>query len=118
MRISDWSSDVCSSDLEALQEAVTRQPDRVDARMALAFNLAGPTVKSRAPLPAEAVAQFRAVLEQDPNHAQALWFVGRAAYEAGDKAGAARYWKQLLAQLPPDSPEAKELGDRISSLTQ
>lgn len=103
---------------EALTQAVAHGPGRTDARMALAFNLAGPAVKSRAPLPADAIAQFRAVLEQEPTHAQALWFVGRAAYEAGDKAGAARYWKQLLAQLPLDSPEAKELGDRISSLTQ
>ena len=86
--------------------------------MALAFNLAGPTVKSRDPLPPEAVEQFRAALKQDPHHAQALWFVGRAAYEAGDKVGAARYWKQLLGQLPPDSPEAKELTDRIDSLTR
>jgi cytochrome c-type biogenesis protein CcmH len=75
-------------------------------------------VKSRDPLPAAAVEQFKAVLQQDPDHAQALWFVGRAAYEAGDKTGAARYWKHLLGQLPPDSPEAKELGARIGSLTQ
>jgi len=102
----------------ALREAVAHQPDRIDARMALAFNLAGATVKSRDPLPAEAVEQFRAVLARDPNHAQALWFVGRAAFEAGDKAGAASHWKQLLGQLPPDSPEAKELSDRISSLTR
>lgn len=103
---------------EALRRAVALQPDRVDSRVALAFNLAGAAVKSRDPLPAEAVAEFRAVLQRAPNHAQALWFVGRGAYEAGDKAGAAEYWKRLLALLPPDSPEARELSERLSSLTR
>ncbi|WP_374303144.1 c-type cytochrome biogenesis protein CcmI [Ferrovibrio sp.] len=103
---------------EALRRAVALQPDRVDSRVALAFNLAGAAVKSRDPLPAEAVAEFRAVLQRAPSHAQALWFVGRGAYEAGDKAGAAEYWKRLLALLPPDSPEARELSERLSSLTR
>jgi cytochrome c-type biogenesis protein CcmH len=103
---------------EALRRAVALQPDRVDSRVALAFNLAGAAVKSRDPLPAEAVAEFRAVLQRAPNHAQALWFVGRGAYEAGDKAGAAEYWKRLLALLPPDSPEARELSERLTSLTR
>jgi cytochrome c-type biogenesis protein CcmH len=103
---------------EALRRAVALQPDRVDSRVALAFNLAGASVKSRDPLPAEAVAEFRAVLQQAPNHAQALWFVGRGAYEAGDKAGAAEYWQRLLALLPPDSPEARELSERLNSLTR
>ncbi|WP_300302745.1 tetratricopeptide repeat protein, partial [Ferrovibrio sp.] len=103
---------------EALRRAVALQPERVDSRVALAFNLAGAAVKSRDPLPTEAVAEFRVVLQQAPNHAQALWFVGRGAYEAGDKAGAAEYWKRLLALLPPDSPEARELSERLSSLTR
>ncbi|MFN4165570.1 MAG: c-type cytochrome biogenesis protein CcmI [Ferrovibrio sp.] len=103
---------------EALRRAVALQPGRVESRVALAFNLAGTAVKSRDPLPAEAVAEFRAVLQQAPNHAQALWFVGRGAYEAGDKAGAAEHWNRLLALLPPDSPEARELSERIASLTR
>jgi cytochrome c-type biogenesis protein CcmH len=103
---------------EALRRAVVLQPERVESRVALAFNLAGAAVKSRDPLPTEAVAEFRAVLQQAPNHAQALWFVGRGAYEAGDKAGAAEHWNRLLALLPPDSPEARELSERIASLTR
>lgn len=101
---------------EALRRAVALQPGRVEARVALAFSLAGPAVKSRDPLPPEAVAEFREVLAIEPQHAQALWFVGRGAYEAGDKAGAGRYWNSLLALLPPDSPEARELSQRIKSL--
>ncbi len=91
-------------------------PQRVDARLALAFNLAGPTVTSRDPLPAAAAAEFGRVLEQEPNHPQALWFVGRSAYESGNHAAAAAAWNRLLAQLPPDSPEAKELAQRLAGL--
>lgn len=103
---------------EALRKAVALQPDRVESRVALAFNLAGPTVKSSEPLPGEAVAEFAEVLKRAPDHAQALWFVGRGAYEAGDKEAAARHWNRLLGLLPLGSPEARELADRIASLSR
>lgn len=103
---------------EALRRAVAAAPDRIDARLALAFNLAGASVTSRDPLPAEAVTAFAGVLERAPDHPQALWFTGRAAYEAGDRDTAAARWKQLLAMLPPDSPEAKELTERLAALNR
>ncbi|WP_341913578.1 c-type cytochrome biogenesis protein CcmI [Ferrovibrio terrae] len=102
----------------ALRQAVVVAPARVDARLALAFNLAGPAVTSRDALPVEAVAEFAKILEQAPHHPQALWFVGRGAFEAGDKAAAGVAWNRLLAQLPPDSPEAKELSERLASLSR
>jgi cytochrome c-type biogenesis protein CcmH len=101
---------------EALRRAVAVAPQRVDARLALAFNLAGATVTSRDPLPAEAAAEFGKVLEQAPDHPQALWFVGRSAYESGNTAAAAAAWNRLLAQLPPESPEARELTQRLAGL--
>jgi cytochrome c-type biogenesis protein CcmH len=101
---------------EALRRAVAVAPQRVDARLALAFNLAGPTVTSRDPMPAEAAAEFGKVLEQEPNHPQALWFVGRSAFESGNSAAAAAAWNRLLAQLPPGSPEARELTQRLAAL--
>lgn len=101
---------------DALRRAVAAAPQRVDARLALAFNLAGATVTSRDPLPAEAAAEFGKVLEQAPDHPQALWFVGRSAYESGNHAAAAAAWTRLLAQLPPESAEAKELAQRLAGL--
>lgn len=101
---------------EALRRAVVVAPRRVDARLALAFNLAGAAVTSRDPLPAEAAAEFGRVLEQAPDHPQALWFVGRSAYESGNTAAAAAAWNRLLAQLPPESPEARELAQRLAGL--
>jgi cytochrome c-type biogenesis protein CcmH len=103
---------------QAFRRAVAAAPTRIDARLALAFNLAGPTVTSRDPLPAEAAAEFGKVLEQAPDHPQALWFTGRAAYEAGDKTAAAAAWNRLLAQLPPDSAEARELSQRLAALAR
>jgi cytochrome c-type biogenesis protein CcmH len=101
---------------DALRRAVAAAPQRVDARLALAFNLAGAAVTSRDPLPAEAAAEFGKVLEQAPDHPQALWFVGRSAYESGNTAAAAAAWNRLLAQLPPESPEARELTQRLAGL--
>ncbi|QDO97746.1 c-type cytochrome biogenesis protein CcmI [Ferrovibrio terrae] len=103
---------------EALRRAVAVAPQRVDARLALAFNLAGPAVTSRDPLPAEAAVEFGKVLEQAPDHPQALWFVGRSAYESGNNAAASAAWTRLLAQLPPESPEAKELAQRLAGLSR
>jgi cytochrome c-type biogenesis protein CcmH len=103
---------------EALRRAVAAAPDRIDARLALAFNLAGATVTSRDPLPADAVEAFAAVLERAPDHPQALWFTGRAAFETGDKTTAAARWNRLLAMLPPDSPEARELTERLAALNR
>lgn len=101
---------------EALRRAVAVAPQRVDARLALAFNLAGAAVTSRDPLPTEAAVEFGKVLEQAPDHPQALWFVGRSAYESGNNAEASAAWNRLLAQLPPESPEAKELAQRLAGL--
>lgn len=103
---------------EALRRAVAAAPDRIDARLALAFSLAGATVTSTDPMPSEAVAEFGAILERAPDHPQALWFTGRGAYEVGDKATAATRWKRLLALLPPDSAEARELTERLASLNR
>lgn len=103
---------------EALRRAVAAAPDRIDARLALAFNLAGATVTTRDPLPAAAVAQFAEILARAPDHPQALWFVGRGAYEAGDRATAGGHWNRLLALLPPDSAEARELSERIAGLAR
>ena len=48
-------------------------------------------------------------LALNPLHPRALEMAGSAAYEAGDFARAARHWNQLLAQLPPGSPEHAQL---------
>ena len=45
----------------------------------------------------------RKVLVLAPNQADALWFVGKAEAEAGNKEPARQLWSRLLAQLDPKS---------------
>lgn len=45
----------------------------------------------------------------DPEHADALWFLGLAAYQKGDLRGALRTWERLAKKLPAGSAELAEL---------
>src|SRR3546814_4899445 len=58
MRISDWSSDVCSSDLTRTQEAVRRRSDRRDRIIVKAARIAEP-------LPLQPV-----MVKFDPHHVE------------------------------------------------
>jgi cytochrome c-type biogenesis protein CcmH len=53
-------------------------------------------------------------LAQNPTHPKALEMAGSAAYEIGEYASAARYWRELLAQLPQASREHAELAAAIA----
>ena len=48
-------------------------------------------------------------LTLDARHARALEMAGSAAFEAGDFVAAARNWRQLLAQMPEDTQERRDL---------
>jgi cytochrome c-type biogenesis protein CcmH len=50
----------------------------------------------------------------EPDNGDALWFLGLAAFQAGDARTAIRHWQRLLGQLPPDSPEAEHLKSVIA----
>ncbi len=53
-------------------------------------------------------------LTLDATNPKALEMAGSAAFEQGDPAAAAGYWRQLLAQLPPRSPERQELATAVA----
>ena len=53
-------------------------------------------------------------LTLDPAHPAALEMAGSAAYEQQDVTAAARYWRQLLAQLPERSAKHRELAAAIA----
>ena len=53
-------------------------------------------------------------LAQNSAHPKALEMAGSAAFEAGEYASAASYWRQLLSQLAADSPEHRELAAAIA----
>ncbi len=56
--------------------------------------------------PAEAIAAFQRVLARDPGAASARLELGRAYFEAGDRAAARRHFAALLARQPPPAIRA------------
>lgn len=53
-------------------------------------------------------------LRADPKHPMALWLAGAAALETGNAGGAVRIWEKLLAVLPPESDDAREVRAQIA----
>ncbi|MFO1397364.1 MAG: hypothetical protein U1F48_09895 [Burkholderiales bacterium] len=61
--------------------------------------------------PAELVQKALAIA---PAHPRALEMAGSAAFEQRDYARAVQQWRALLAQLPADDPQARELAGAIA----
>ena len=64
----------------------------------------------------ETVAILRRVLALAPNHMEALWFVGNAEADAGNKAAARELLERMLAQIPEDNPDREFVMRRIEGL--
>lgn len=52
----------------------------------------------------EAKDLFEAALKHDAQHVKARYFIGLAAEQDGDRAGAADAWRELLKNAPPNAP--------------
>jgi len=61
----------------------------------------------------EAIKKIEAL---DPNDSNALWYLGMAAQQTGDKQGALAYWNKLLALLKPDTIPYAKLKTQIDAL--
>lgn len=99
---------------QAFAKAAALAPDRVD----ILAEQAGALLDSAKgdSLPDEFVAIMRRILAIDPNHADALWFVGLTEQRAGNTAAARAHWEKLLTRLPPDSREHDEVRRRLEQL--
>jgi cytochrome c-type biogenesis protein CcmH len=53
-------------------------------------------------------------LKVDPKHPKSLSLAGTAAFNRGDFDGAANWWRQLLATVPPDSQQATAIRSNIA----
>lgn len=53
-------------------------------------------------------------LALDPGHGKALEMAGSAAFEAGEFADAAAYWRALVAQMPEGDPMRRDLDAAIT----
>jgi cytochrome c-type biogenesis protein CcmH len=67
-------------------------------------------------LPEPFVEVMRRIHDLDPNNAHALWYLGLAEYEAGNRGRADELWQRLLDRLPKNSRERADLAKRIESL--
>jgi len=66
---------------------------------------------------APAVAElYRKVEVIAPDQQQAQWFLGLAEKQAGHDEAAAAHWQRLLAQLQPDTPEAKAVRQQLEAV--
>lgn len=67
-------------------------------------------------VPPGAISAFTAALAADPKNAPARYYLGMAAAQKGDRAGAQRYWMSLLDDVPANAPLHSELVDRLASI--
>ncbi len=100
---------------EAYRQAHELAPDDVQvmADYAAALIRAQPQGKEITP---EAVIVLKKLIAKDPNNALALFYLGLAAAEGGNKEVAAAHWKKLLERLPPDAPIRDLIQKRLAAL--
>ena len=60
----------------------------------------------------------KAALAIDPKHRKSLALAGTAAMDAGDFAGAHKYWQTLAAELPPGSEDETQVRNILEELRQ
>ena len=88
---------------DAYQKLVRASPGDVDAWADLADAQAAASGGDLR----EAAASIDRALAIDPNHLKALWLKASLEFQERHYAGAGQLWERLLAQLPPDSNDAR-----------
>jgi len=102
--------------VKALETALENFPDNEALRLAYAQSLFARRNRAGEPIDAQTTNAFEAVLAINSDQPLALFVLGEAASLSGKKPEAARYWKRLLAIMPPDAPETAQLADMIEAL--
>ena len=65
---------------------------------------------------AEMVSTLETAVAAEPSLQKGLWLLGIATAQAGDDAGALKWWEQLRAQLEPGSSIEKSLTEQIAQV--
>ncbi len=97
---------------EAYGRAAALHPDDSAPLLARARGLMGAAGEG-SPTPAQAIADFRRVLDLAPEHGEALWVVGLAESRAGRPHAAIALWERLLAKIDPSLPQHALLAREI-----
>ena len=100
--------------LAAYAQAAERAPQRADVLLSYARALYPPD--SDVPPPPDFIALLRRVLALEPDQPEALWFIGHAEADAGNKDAARTLWQKLRDGLPPDSPPRKAVEKALQGL--
>ncbi|MCX7353346.1 MAG: c-type cytochrome biogenesis protein CcmI [Alphaproteobacteria bacterium] len=100
---------------DAFKHAAALAPNDVNMQLGYAQSLLV-LQKPGAKLPEDFIVVMRRVDSLEPGNAVAAFFLGMAAWQAGDKPKAETYWKSLLAKLPAGTPERAEVERRIEEI--
>ncbi|OAN50012.1 c-type cytochrome biogenesis protein CcmI [Magnetospirillum moscoviense] len=100
---------------EAYRKAVKLLPGDSQVRMEFAALLLDQVPQGSA-LPAELVGLMRQVAAIDPTNVDALYFLGIAAAQAGDKAKAKDLWRKAAALLPEGSQDRQDILKQVETL--
>lgn len=100
---------------DALKHAAALAPKDVNVQLSYGQSLLV-LEKPGAKLSPDFIALMRRIDSLEPGNAVAAFFLGTAAWQAGDMAKAEAHWKTLLAKLPPGTPERAEVEKRIEEI--
>ncbi|MEO5334706.1 MAG: tetratricopeptide repeat protein [Magnetococcus sp. YQC-5] len=96
--------------MKAYTHILTRHPDALDA----AVGLATLHMQSDNPqLHVQGIKRFEGILARQPDQPEALWFLGGAAFRAGDRDKALVLWRRLQPLLQPGTPARKTVDQAI-----
>lgn len=96
---------------DAFARAAALAPDNDEVQVEYAESRALADPRKR--FDADAVARLQRVLERNPAHQRARWFLGIAQRQGGDDAAAAKTWQPLLTQV--DANTAASLRPQIDA---
>ena len=100
--------------LAALKQANATLPGNLPLLEAYLSAL-GSSLKDDKPTP-EFVAVATQIHALDQKQADALWYLGLAAMQNGDRYRAASYWAKLVAELPAGDPQRALVQHRLDDL--
>jgi len=110
------SYSVLKKDMEArdaLAKAAALAPENKDVLLLYGRAIRAAAGNKQTP---ESTAVMRQVLGIDPKNVEALWLVGMAEAEAGDRAAGTAKMEQALDQIPENAPNRDALAKRLEEL--
>ena len=99
--------------LMALEKLVTLNPDNPADWVALGT---AHVHYAEGHITEEARSAFDKALAHDPNHLEALWFLGHAAHQKQDLGEALQRWEHLATLIDSNHPIWREVNDQINRL--